>query len=293
MLAGMELLKAQKVNIICPEGDILLRGAHKGSNDLLLVSSQVLSKASASFSKLLQTRTLPTSQSFAFTNEVKLPDDDGDALLTICNILHGRSRQVPDSLPLEGLKEIARSCNRHQLTDVLLPWSPKWLDHAFSVAVEKELYTVFAIAVDLGVPSIFDDSAQYRSSKLSRIQDLAGGYHYQKTQVMLKAVAALRNCSLDMYYLSPNCTEGHPAFWKAQLESRGLWPFEHAIYNCDLSGLLDSLKTLDIPGCVTDCGCRGFTSRLPQDLCNVVCRTLESVCTVRPLKNAYTHAERQ
>jgi hypothetical protein len=48
----MELLKAQKVNIICPEGDILLRGAHKGSKDLLLVSSQVLSKASESFSKL-------------------------------------------------------------------------------------------------------------------------------------------------------------------------------------------------------------------------------------------------
>ena len=87
----MELLKAQKVIIICPEGDILLRGAHKGSKDLLLVSSQVLSKASESFSKLLQTRNLPTSQSLAFTNEVKLPDDDGDALLTICNILHGRN----------------------------------------------------------------------------------------------------------------------------------------------------------------------------------------------------------
>lgn len=74
-----------------------------------------MSKASESFSKLLQTRTLPTSQSFAFTNEIRLPDDDGDALLTICNILHGRNRQVPDSLALEGLKEIARSCNRHQL----------------------------------------------------------------------------------------------------------------------------------------------------------------------------------
>jgi hypothetical protein len=170
----MELLKAQKVIIICPEGDILLRGAHKGSKDLLLVSSQVLSKASESFSKLLQTRNLPTSQSFAFTNEVTLPDDDGDALLTICNVLHGRNLQVPDSIPLEALKEIARSCNRHQLTDVLLAWSPKWLDHAFSVAVGKELYTVFAIAVDLGVPSILDNPVQYRSSKLSRIQDLAG-----------------------------------------------------------------------------------------------------------------------
>lgn len=170
----MELLKAQKVNIICPEGDILLRGAHKGSKDLLLVSSQVLSKASESFSKLLQTRSLPTSQSYAFTNEVNFPHDDGDALLTICNILHGRNRRVPHSLPLETLKEIARSCNRHQLTEILLTWSPRWLDHAFSVAMGKEIYTVFAIAVDLGVRSIVDNSVQYEFSKPSRVQDLAG-----------------------------------------------------------------------------------------------------------------------
>lgn len=110
---------------------------------------------------------------------------------------------------------------------------------------------------------------------------------------MLKAVAALRNCSLDMYYLSPECTEGHPALWKAQLENRGLWPFEHAIYNCDLIGLLDSLKTLEIPEYVTDCGCKDFTSRLPQDLWNIVCRTLASVCTASPLENAYTHAEKK
>jgi hypothetical protein len=123
---------------------------------------------------LLQRRPVSITQPFAFTNEVNLPDDDGDALLTICNILHGRSRKVPNALPLEELKEIARSCNRHQLTSVLLAWSSKWLDHAFSVAAGTELYTVFAIAVDLGVPSVLDNLVQHHSHKPSRIQDLAG-----------------------------------------------------------------------------------------------------------------------
>jgi hypothetical protein len=174
MEAETNLLKAQRVNMICPEGDILLRGTQKGSKDLLLVSSQVLSDASESFSRLLQKRVVPTTQPFAFSNEVEFPDDDGDALLTICNILHGRSQKVPSILPLEALKEIARSCNRHQLANVLLAWSSKWVDHAFSVAVRTELYTVFAIAVDLGVPLISDNPVQYRSHKPSCIQDHAG-----------------------------------------------------------------------------------------------------------------------
>lgn len=109
-----------------------------------------------------------------------------------------------------------------------------------------------------------------------------GGHHYQRTQVMLKAVAALRNASLDMYYVSPNCSQGHPEVWKTQLASRGLWPFECAVQGGNLSGLLDALDTLTIPEFVPGCGCRGFTPRLPQDLRSVVCRTLDRVHTTRP-----------
>jgi hypothetical protein len=118
----------------------------------------------------------------------------------------------------------------------------------------------------------------------------AGGHHYQKTQLMLKAVAALRNCSLDMYHVSPNCSEGHLAFWQTQLESLGLWPFESAIQNSNLSSLLEALGTLRVPAFVPGCGCTGFTPSLPQDLRDVVCRTLDSVRTARPLGNALAHS---
>ena len=161
----MKLLTAQKINIICAEGDILLRGAEEGSQDLLLVSSLVLSKASDSFSKILHTPRVPKLQSFAFTNEVRLPEDDGDALFIICNILHGRDRFVPKTLPLETLTKVARSCSKHQLSNALLAWSPKWLDHAFNTAAKKEMYIAIAIAMDLGIPPTRDNLTSYRSQR--------------------------------------------------------------------------------------------------------------------------------
>jgi hypothetical protein len=297
--AKMELLTAQKVNIICPEGDILLRGAYEGNRDLLLASSHVLSKASESLTRMLQTPRAPRPRSFAFTNEIKLPEDDGDALLIICNILHGRDRYVPDTLPLGLLKEVAQSCSRYQLTSALLPWSPRWIDHAIGIALEDELYTIIAIALDLGINLTRDKPISCRSQQPFSIVDpgLAGapklfllcryaklikmhtgGLHYQKTQVMLKAVAALRNCSLDLYYISPKCTEGHLAVWEAQLESRGLLPFERAVQTCNLSGLMEALRTLEVPNVVPGCGCRGFAPSLPQDLRDAVCQTLDTTC---------------
>jgi hypothetical protein len=104
-----------------------------------------------------------------------------------------------------------------------------------------------------------------------------GGFHYQKTQIMLKAVAALRNCSLDRYYVSSACSEDHLAVWETQLESRGLLPFERAVQSCTLRGLMDALTSLDIPEHVPGCGCKGFTPDLPQELRNAVCHNLDAL----------------
>lgn len=145
---------AQPVNIICPEGDLLLRVTWKGNESLLLVCSQVMTRASGSFLRLLQLRRRPITQPFAFAppmNELRIPEDDGDAMLTICNILHGRHQDVASALTLDALKNIASSCNRHQLTSVLSTWSLKWLKLALGKAANNEIYTVVAIAVDLGV----------------------------------------------------------------------------------------------------------------------------------------------
>lgn len=147
----MELPTTRKVNIICSEGDVLLRGAEQGNRDLLLVSSHVLSKASGSFSELLRIPHVPKVQSFATIREVTLPIDSLDALLIICNILHGHDRHVPDTMPLSMLKAVAQSCSRHQLTKSLLAWSPRWLNYALGVASKNEHYVITALAVDFGV----------------------------------------------------------------------------------------------------------------------------------------------
>jgi hypothetical protein len=173
---NMKPLTAQKINIICAEGDVLLRGTEEGSKDLLLVSSLVLSKASESLSKILHTPRAPKLRSFAFTNEVRLPEDDGDALFIICNILHGRDQFVPDILPLEILVKVAQSCSRHQLSNHLLTWSPRWLDHAFEIAAEKEIYVVIATALDLGICPTHEKLNPCRSHRPVSVaeQDLTG-----------------------------------------------------------------------------------------------------------------------
>jgi hypothetical protein len=111
----------------------------------LLVSFKVLMKASESFSSLLQCHRRPKTQPCAFTsvaNELRIPNDDGEALLTICKIVHGRIQEVPNAFPSNALKEIALSCNRHQLTSTLSAWSSKWLEDALSKAAENEIVNV-------------------------------------------------------------------------------------------------------------------------------------------------------
>jgi hypothetical protein len=97
-------------------------------------------------------------------------------LLTICNILHGRDRYVPKTLPLELLKEVAQSCSRHQLSSALLAWSPKWLEHAFGIALKNEHCIVIAIAMDLGIPLTRGKPIPCHSDQLFDITDqgLAG-----------------------------------------------------------------------------------------------------------------------
>lgn len=102
----------------------------------------------------------------------------------------------------------------------------------------------------------------------------AGGAHHQEMQTRLKAVAALRNCSLDLYYVSPTCSEDHPTIWQTQLKKVGLLPFENAVHDLHSGNLLKALETLKVPACVQKCGCNGFTPALPRSLIDVVRKSL-------------------
>lgn len=162
----MAISAAQAVHIVCPDGDLLLQVVRKGNEGLLLVSSQVLAKASTSFSRLPELRCRPATQPFASMNEVKVTEDDENALLMICNILHGRKHRVPDTLSLDVLKEIASSCARHKLMDALSAWSLRWLTHAWITAAAKDVCTVIAITLDLGFLPALDKHKTFRSFSL-------------------------------------------------------------------------------------------------------------------------------
>ncbi len=211
---------AQTVDIICPDGDLVLRVSGKGREGLLLVSSRTLVEASESFSKLLQKRRRGRAPvEFSFTNELSVPDDR-EALLAICNILHGHHERVPHALNLNVLKEIAQSCNRHQLTEVLSTWIKKWLDRALCDARGDESYTVAAIALDLGVSSALGRHACWPSEgPAGRTEETVGGcerslnglyftYSLSKTDVPMQVASSCRkhkSCSnlLQPFEITP------------------------------------------------------------------------------------------
>lgn len=211
---------AQTVDIICPDGDLLLRVSGKGREGLLLVSSRTLVEASESFSKLLQTKRRGRAPiEFSFTNELSVPDDR-EALLAICNILHGNHERVPHALTLNVLKEIAQSCNRHQLTGVLSAWIEKWLDRALCNARGDESYAVAAIALDLGISSALGRHACWPSEGTAgRMEETVGGcerslnglyftYSLSKTDVPMQVASSCRkhkSCSklLQPFEITP------------------------------------------------------------------------------------------
>ena len=113
----------------------------------------------------------------------------------------------------------------------------------------------------------YDGSLPFRLMLLTRV----GSYNLQQMNIMLKAVAGLRNSSLDLYHVSPECRQGHYHIWRKQLQQQQIWPFEKAVQCHSLSSLYDSLGALDITETTALCGCKNFDRHLPKRLQDIVC----------------------
>lgn len=100
------------------------------------------------------------------------------------------------------------------------------------------------------------------------------GFRQEVVWPLLKAVAALRNASKDLYHVSKTCSSGHLRSWQMQMESYGLWPIENVVGKGDVRDLLKLLGTLDVPKPVGTCDCLNFVPDLPEQLQHVVYRAL-------------------
>lgn len=95
----------------------------------LRCSSHILAMTSPVLARLLVAATDRTP------NEVRisLPDDDGDALLLLCNILHLRNNALPSRLPADLLYKVAMLADKYQCATAAGRATMGWFDHLLHI----------------------------------------------------------------------------------------------------------------------------------------------------------------
>jgi hypothetical protein len=122
---------------------------NEGARDTrdLVVSSKVLSVASPVFKAMFcgefsEGARLAARHEPSPPFQLPLPDDDGDAMLLLCKLLHFATDDVPDLPGLDLLAKLAEVCDKYQCTLVLRHcgncWARNWLREFETEAPELE-----------------------------------------------------------------------------------------------------------------------------------------------------------
>lgn len=119
----MELYVAAQGNITLIVGDSTEVSFTQTPPHTFHVNSQVLSQASPVWRAMFE----PGRWKEAFTKTVLLPEDDGEALLILLQICHGRFEDIPEVLSAATLHEIAILCDKYDCITLTRPWLKKWL----------------------------------------------------------------------------------------------------------------------------------------------------------------------
>lgn len=116
---------------IVPNGDVALLVGHPTSPDRrkVLASSQILIIASSYFRALLAPGRFSEGIVFQHHRQIELQmfEDDPAAVITVCNILHLQSRQIPKSLNGDQLAEVAIVLDKYDCVDAAWSWTRLWM----------------------------------------------------------------------------------------------------------------------------------------------------------------------
>ena len=122
-------IKTGVLNSDDPKCDLVLEvTGQEGAIDLC-VSSKALSLASSVFDKMLSSRFKEGISQIEGSGRkrIPLPEDDGDALLSICLVVHHRLSELAEALSPRVVLEIASVSEKYDFTDTLRHWSTVWI----------------------------------------------------------------------------------------------------------------------------------------------------------------------
>lgn len=86
---------------------------------------------------------------------IPLPDDNAEAVVVLCNVIHLRTSEVPKKLALNCLTDLAVICDKYDCTSALAPWSAIWLQAGIASLAVKDLDRLLFAAYVLDSPDAF------------------------------------------------------------------------------------------------------------------------------------------
>jgi len=106
-----------------PNGDMILVVGPEDVVKQIRVATKVLSLASPVFAVMFGPQ-WAEGQALSFTNpsNVRLPNDDPDAMQCMLSVLHHR-RDLTQKLPLPVFKKVALLCDKYDCSSALSPWA--------------------------------------------------------------------------------------------------------------------------------------------------------------------------
>lgn len=113
-----------------PNGDVILLVGGTENPQSIRASSKILSLASPVFAAMLGPNFLEGSKlSTAQPYRLHLPEDDAEAIVWLCLVLHYR-RDVDDRVSYSLLEKLALVCDKYDCAGALSSWSKEWLHAA-------------------------------------------------------------------------------------------------------------------------------------------------------------------
>lgn len=144
--------------VIDPNGDISLEVSHPNGKLNLLVSSHCLILASPVFATMLGSQFkegVRTRSISGKTPLVLLPEDDAEAFVVLCHVIHHQTDEIPRNLPLACLKNLAIICDKYDCANVLAAWASVWIQTYIKTSGWNDYNSLLFVAYVLDLPDFF------------------------------------------------------------------------------------------------------------------------------------------
>ncbi|KAH0421642.1 hypothetical protein CcaCcLH18_13321 [Colletotrichum camelliae] len=133
---------------------ILVRNEKSSERDALSVSSDAMRRASTVWDASLSG---PFAEGQGKATTLDYTEDATKAVLVVMDIIHLRFDRVPSTMSLRELKDLAVFTDKFDLTRIVVPWLPLWLDlHTMKIDEKGSENDWLWIAWEYGLLSVFN-----------------------------------------------------------------------------------------------------------------------------------------